>query len=141
MKVFVTGGFGQIGSTAIDFLLARGDAVMSIDNFATGRRDNLKPHSALTQIGETMVDSKRIDQLCSDFKPDVVIHTAASYKDPDDWTTDALVNAVGTANIAKACKTNKVGRLIYFQPALCYGTHPMQQPIKLDHPINPVNSS
>ena len=141
MKVFVTGGSGQVGSTVADILLARGDTVMSIDNFATGRRDNLEPHSALTQIEDTIVDATLIDRLFSDFKPDVVIHTAASYKDPDDWETDALVNAVGTANIAKACKTHKVGRLIYFQTALCYGTKPLQQPIRLDHPINPVNSS
>ena len=43
--------------------------------------------------------------------------------------------------MAKACKTHKVGRLIYFQTALCYGTKPLQQPIRLDHPINPANSS
>jgi UDP-glucose 4-epimerase len=71
----------------------------------------------------------------------VVVHTAASYKDPEDWETDALVNAVGGANIAKGCKLHKVGRLIYFQTALCYGTKPLQQPITLDHPIDPVNSS
>jgi UDP-glucose 4-epimerase len=52
-----------------------------------------------------------------------------------------LVNAVGTANVAKACRTHKVSRLIYFQTALCYGTKPLQQPIRLDHPINPANSS
>ena len=59
-----------------------------------------------------------------------MVHTAASYKDPEDWETDALVNAVGSANIAKACKTHKVERLIYFQTALCYGTKPIQQPIR-----------
>jgi UDP-glucose 4-epimerase len=79
--------------------------------------------------------------MCGDHKPDVIIHTAASYKDPDDWRNDALVNAVGTANMAKACLTYKIGRLIYFQTALCYGTKPLQSPITLDHPINPVNSS
>lgn len=141
MKVFVTGGSGQIGSTVIDMLLARGDAVMAIDNFATGRRDNLKEHPTLTLIEDTIVDARLIDRLFSEFKPDVVVHTAASYKDPDDWENDALVNAVGTANIAKACKTHKVGRLIYFQTALCYGTRPLQHPIRLDHPINPDNSS
>jgi UDP-glucose 4-epimerase len=82
-----------------------------------------------------------IDRLFSEFRPDVVVHTAASYKDPQDWANDSLVNAVGTANIAKACKTHKVGRLIYFQTALCYGTKPLQSPIRLDHPIDPVNSS
>lgn len=141
MKIFVTGGSGQIGSTVIDILLARGDVVMAIDNLATGRRDNLKAHPALTLVEDTIVDAKLIDRLFSDFKPDVVVHTAASYKDPDDWETDALVNAVGTANIAKASKTHKVGRLIYFQTALCYGTKPLQHPIRLDHPINAVNSS
>ncbi len=70
-----------------------------------------------------------------------MIHTAASYKDPDDWGTDALVNAAGTANIAKASKVHGVSRLIYFQTALCYGTKPLQSPITLDHPIDPVNSS
>jgi UDP-glucose 4-epimerase len=55
--------------------------------------------------------------------------------------TDAHVNAAGTANIAKASKTHGVSRLIYFQTALCYGTKPVQSPIRLDHPIDPVNSS
>lgn len=141
MKIFVTGGSGQIGSTVTDMLLARGDVVLAIDDFATGRRDNLKPHPALTLVEDTIVDARLIDRLVGDFKPDVIVHTAASYKDPEDWDNDARVNVVGTANIAKACKAHKVGRLIYFQTALCYGTRPLQQPIQLDHPINPANSS
>ncbi len=141
MKVFITGGNGQIGSTVADILLARGDTVMSIDNFATGRRDNLLAHDNLTQVEDTIVDPVAVDRLFGDFKPDVVVHTAASYKDPEDWHSDALVNAVGTANIARASKVHGVKKLIYFQTALCYGTKPIQQPIRLDHPINPVNSS
>ncbi len=46
MKVFVTGGAGLVGSTVIDLLLARGDEIVAIDNFATGRRDNLTATSA-----------------------------------------------------------------------------------------------
>ena len=141
MKAFITGGSGQVGSTVADMLLARGDKVLSIDNFATGRRDNLSEQAGLTQVEGSIADAMLMDKLFSDFRPDVVIHTAASYKDPEDWATDALVNAVGGAIIAKACKTYKVQRLIYFQTALCYGTKPMQQPIRLDHPINPANSS
>jgi UDP-glucose 4-epimerase len=141
MKVFITGGAGQVGSTVADLLVARGDTVFSIDNFATGRRDNLTPQDQLTLVDGSIADAALIERLFSDFRPDVVVHAAASYKDPDDWYSDALTNAVGSANVAKACKTNKVGRLIYFQTALCYGTKPVQQPIRLDHPINPVNSS
>jgi UDP-glucose 4-epimerase len=141
MNVFVTGGAGQVGSTVIDMLLARGDQVLAIDNFSTGRRDNLAQHDNLRLVEDTIVDEGVVDRLFAEFKPQVVIHTAASYKDPDDWGTDALVNAAGTANIAKACKTHGVSRLIYFQTALCYGTKPAQSPIRLDHPIIPVNSS
>jgi UDP-glucose 4-epimerase len=141
MKVLITGGSGQVGSTVADILLARRDTVLSIDNFATGRRDNLLDKPGLTQVEGSIADGVLVERLFSDFRPDVVVHTAASYKDPEDWATDALVNAVGGANIAKSCKTHKVGRLIYFQTALCYGTKPSQQPIRLDHPINPVNSS
>src|ERR1700682_590340 len=103
MKVFVTGGSGLVGSTIIDLLLARGDEVVAIDNFATGRRDNLQPHPRLSLVEDSIV-------------------SAASYKDPDDWQSDALTNCVGSANVARACKAYKVGRLIYFQTALCYGT-------------------
>lgn len=141
MKVFVTGGAGQVGSTVCDILLARGDTVVTVDNFATGRRDNLGPHDKLTFVEGTIADPDLMKSLIGDFKPDVLIHTAASYKDPEDWHSDALVNGVGAANIARAAKDSGCKRLIYFQTALCYGTKPMQQPIRLDHPLNPVNSS
>lgn len=141
MRVFITGGSGQVGSHVADLLLARGDTVLAIDNFATGRRDNLAPHANLTLVEDTIADAAVIDRLVEEFRPDVVIHAAASYKDPDDWTTDALVNAVGTANIARACRRLGVPRLIYFQTALCYGTRPRMQPIPLDHPLDPANSS
>jgi len=141
MKVFVTGGAGQVGSTVIDMLLARDDQVLAIDNFSTGRRDNLTEHKNLQLVEDSIVDAAVVEKLFGEFKPQVVIHTAASYKDPDDWGTDALVNAGGTANIAKACKGHGASRLIYFQTALCYGTKPTQSPITLDHSIDPVNSS
>jgi UDP-glucose 4-epimerase len=141
MKVFVTGGSGLVGSTVIDLLLGRGDKVVAIDNFATGRRDNLTPHSRLRLVEGSIADARLVDGLIGDFHPDIVVHTAASYKDPDDWHGDALTNCVGSANVARACKDHKVARLIYFQTALCYGTSPREQPITLDHPLDPVNSS
>jgi len=141
MRVFVTGGSGLVGSTIIDLLLARGDEVLAIDNFATGRRDNLQPHPRLRLVEDSIADSAIVNRLIGEFRPDVVVHTAASYKDPDDWQSDALTNCVGSANVACACRTYKIGRLIYFQTALCYGTKPREQPITLSHPIDPVNSS
>ena len=141
MKVFVTGGSGLVGSTVIDLLLSRGDEIVAIDNFATGRRDNLVPHPRLTLIEGSIVDGAALNSLVGDFRPDAMVHTAASYKDPDDWQSDALTNCAGSANVAKACREFKIERLIYFQTALCYGTKPREQPITLNHPVDPVNSS
>src|SRR5258708_2569356 len=141
MKAFITGGSGLVGSTIIDLLLARGEEVVGIDNFATGGGDNLRPHPRLRLVEDSIVSAAIVDELIGGFRPDVVIHTAASYKDPEDWQSDALTNCVGSANVARACKTHEIARLGYFQTALCYGTNPLEQPITLAHPIDPGNRS
>ena len=140
-KVFVTGGLGQIGSHIVEMLLERGDQVIAIDNLATGRREHLKDHPNLRIVIDTIANKELVDQLISEFKPDAIVHTAASYKDPDDWYNDTLTNCVGGSNMVDAAKKHSVGRFIYFQTALCYGLKPMQQPIKLDHPRLPGPSS
>jgi UDP-glucose 4-epimerase len=141
MRAFITGGCGQVGSHIAEIMLARGDEVMSIDNFATGRAEHLPVHDRLRQVEGSISDKTLLDQVVGEFKPDVLIHTAASYKDPDDWYNDALTNAVGGANVVTAARENNVTRFVYFQTALCYGVKPSEQPVTLGHPINPDNSS
>lgn len=141
MKIFVTGGCGQIGSHITEMLLERGDKVIAIDNLATGRREHLAEHPNLKVVIDTIADKKLIDKLFAEFKPDAVVHTAASYKDPNDWYNDTMTNCVGGSNVISASKEHGVKRFIYFQTALCYGLKPLQQPIKLDHPKFPSNSS
>lgn len=141
MKVLVTGGLGQIGSHVVEMFLERGDEVIAIDNLATGRREHLADHSKLRVVIDTIADKKLVDQLVCDFRPDAVVHTAASYKDPDDWYNDTLTNCVGGSNIVDASRKFGVKRFVYFQTALCYGLRPMQQPIRLDHPRLPGSSS
>ena len=140
-KVIVTGGLGQIGSHVVEMLLERGDQVIAIDNLATGRREHLQDHPNLQVVIDTIANREMLDKLVSDFKPDAIVHTAASYKDPDDWYNDTLTNCVGGSNIVDAAKKHGVGRFVYFQTALCYGLKPLQQPIKLDHPRLPGSSS
>lgn len=141
MKVLITGGAGFIGSTLADRLLDRGEQVLVVDNYATGRRDNLVPRDGLTVADGTIDDSVLIDGLFDDFEPDLVVHAAASYKDPDDWAGDARTNVLGTVNVVRAAQRTNVRRLIYFQTALCYGVDPLEQPITLEHPIRPGGSS
>jgi UDP-glucose 4-epimerase len=141
MKVFITGGAGFIGSTLADRLVARGDSVAVIDNYETGRRDNLKPGPRLTVIEGSIADAALVRSSIGDFKPDLVVHAAASYKDPNNWEGDAITNTLGTALVAQAAKAADVKRFIYFQTALCYGLKPLEQPITLKHPILPSGSS
>jgi UDP-glucose 4-epimerase len=141
MKILITGGAGFIGSHLADRLLARGDRVLVIDNYATGRRDNLTPHPSLKVVEGTIADADLIDHLFDEFQPDQVIHAAASYKDPHNWAEDTRTNVLGTANVVQTAERLKVKRLIYFQTALCYGLHPVEQPITLNHPIRPEGSS
>ena len=141
MKILVTGGLGQIGSHVVEMLLERGDEVIAIDNLATGRREHLNDHPKLRVVIDTIADKKLIDQLVGDFRPDAIVHTAASYKDPDDWHSDTMTNCVGGSNIVDAAKKFNVKRFVYFQTALCYGLRPQQQPIRLDHPRLPGTSS
>lgn len=141
MKILITGGLGQIGSHVAEMMLERGDNVLVIDNLATGRREHLTDHPRLHVVVDTIADRDLVNQLIEDFKPDAIVHTAASYKDPDDWYNDTLTNCVGGANVVDAAKRFGVKRFVYFQTSLCYGLKPMEQPITLNHPRRPDGSS
>ena len=135
MNVLITGGAGFIGSHLADRLIARGDNVSVIDNLLTGRRENLPK--------DVKFYNKGVEEWCGYIfdseKPDIVIHAAASYNDPDNWERDIMTNGVGTANIVRESLDYNVKRLIYFQTSLCYGI-PKEQPIRITHPINPFSS-
>lgn len=141
MRVLITGGAGFVGSHLADRLLARGDDVLVIDNYTTGRRDNLHPHPRLTVVEGSIADADVVSEQFARFAPEVVVHAAAAYKDPDNWREDSATNALGTALVAEATAKTGAQRLIYFQTALCYGLNPVEQPITLAHPLVPYGSS
>src|SRR6476659_3022301 len=96
MRAVVTGGAGFIGSNLVDALLARGDDVTVVDNFATGTRANVS--AAATLLEHDIREPFSVDA-------DVVFHLAAQ---ADVQTSmqqhgyDAEVNVVGTANVLSA---------------------------------------
>ena len=140
MKVLITGGAGFVGSHLAERLLADGDEVLALDNYATGRRRNLSEREGLTLVEGDIGDRDALGKVFADFAPDVVAHAAASYKDPDAWTEDARTNSLGGANVVEASRDAGVDRIVYFQTALCYGTQPLEHPITLEHPIRPDSS-
>lgn len=140
MRILISGGAGFIGSHVVDRMLSKNNDVLVVDNFATGSPDNVPNRPGLKVINYTIVDGEWLNLAMSNFKPDVVIHAAASYKNPSDWCNDIRTNVEGTANIVKACQANNVDRLIYFNTALCYGLQPLL-PTPITHPLAPEGTS
>ena len=105
MRAVVTGGAGFIGSHAVDALVARGDEVHVVDNFATGRRENL---NAEAQLHEHDI-RKPLDGLFAEIRPEVVVHLAAqadvgtSVEQP---LLDLEVNVLGTLNVLEAARAH-----------------------------------
>jgi len=141
VKVFVTGAAGQVGSHVVDEAIMRGDDVCGIDNFATGRPVHVAKSSNYTFVEGSIADSALVNRLITEFRPDVVVHTAAAYKDPDDWITDVETNIRGMVNLVDAARKNSVERFVYFQTALVYGVKPEENPVTLQHPRRVDNSS
>src|SRR5581483_3556807 len=88
----------------------------------------------------SIADEEVLDEAVDRFRPELVVHCAASYRDPDAWEEDVRTNALGSALLAQQALRAGVRRLVYFQTALCYGHLPLQAPIRLDHPLRPESS-
>lgn len=120
MKILVTGGAGFIGSHLIDELLKRKHQVIVIDNFSTGKRENLNPKAEFFKK-----DIRNLKALLPLFKGvDFVFHLAAlprvqySIENPIK-TYDNNVN--GTLNVLEAARRAKVKRVIYASSSSIYG--------------------
>lgn len=139
MRILITGGAGCLGSNLIEHWLPKGHQIFVIDNFATGKREVVPEVDGLTVLEGSIVDGALVDRAFESFKPELVIHAAAAYKDPDDWVEDSQTNVIGSGHVARAANKHGVARLINFQTALCYG-RPRQLPIPADHPTAPFTS-
>jgi nucleoside-diphosphate-sugar epimerase len=139
MRVLITGGAGCLGSNLIEHWLPQGHEIFVIDNFATGKRETVPDVDRLTVKEGSIVDQGLVDECCTRFQPEVIVHAAAAYKDPDDWFEDSQTNVIGSGIVARAANAYGVRRLINFQTALCYG-RPQQLPIPSDHPTAPFTS-
>lgn len=138
-RILITGGAGCLGSNLIEHWLPRGHEILIVDNFATGKREVVPEVSGLAVREGTIEDASLVDEVFRGFKPEVVVHAAAAYKDPDDWARDARTNVLGSIHVAKAAKAANVARLINLQTALCYG-RAIQLPIPETHPTAPFTS-
>ncbi len=142
-RVLVTGGAGFIGSNLVESFLCNGNFVVCLDNFSTGKRENLK--KAVENPGFKLIEGdirnfndclKAIEDI------DIVFHQAAlgsvprSIKDPCT-TTD--VNIGGFVKMLFAAKESGVKRFIYAASSSTYGDHPDLPKVedKIGSPLSP----
>jgi UDP-glucose 4-epimerase len=140
MRILITGGAGCLGSNLAERYLEIGHDVLIIDNFATGHRGSLPPgHPKMQVIEGSIADQRLLYKAFVDFVPTHVIHSAASYKDPQDWLEDVGTNIAGTINVVAAAKAAGVRRFVNFHTALGYG-RPDRVPIPVEAPARPFTS-
>ena len=131
----------MVGSHVAELLEARGDEVIIVDNFATGRREHLLNLRTQYKFEDSIANESLYEQLSAQFSNiDVIVHTAASFANGNDWSDHINTNVLGSALITRLAQKFNC-RLIYFQTALCYGDNPTIQPVPLEYPRQPMASS
>ena len=142
-RILVTGGAGFIGSNLVEYFLARDNEVVALDNFMTGKRENLVPFAenpAFTLIEGDIRDMtmcrKAVDGI------DYVLHEAAlgsvprSIKDP---MTSTEVNISGFVNMLFAAQAARVKRFVYAASSSTYGDSKALPKVedKIGKPLSP----
>ena len=138
MKTVVTGGAGFIGSHLVDLLLEERHQVTVLDNFSTGRPDNLSHVADQIQLVECDLATQGAWQKVFE-RIDWVFHLAAladivpSIQQPQDYFQS---NVNGTFNVLQASQKGGIKRFVYAASSSCYGI-PDQYPTPENDPIRP----
>jgi len=130
VNYLVTGGAGFIGSHIAEALLKEGNRVRILDNFSTGRRENLQAIQMIAPLNLEIIegdvrDKKVCDQVVSGI--DFVFHEAAQVSVPEsvnDPETTQEVNIGGTLNLLSASKRAGIKRLVLASSTAIYGDSP-----------------
>jgi UDP-glucose 4-epimerase len=125
-KYLVTGAAGFIGSSLVRGLLARGEQVRGIDNFATGRPESLTEVLNRMDFREAdVLDLEAMHKACEGI--DYVLHEAAIPSVPKsvlDPIGNNRTNVDGTLNVLVAARDAKVKRVVYAASSSAYGDTP-----------------
>ena len=137
-KVIVTGGAGFIGSHVVDKLIDMGVQVSIIDDFSTGKLENVNPAAYCWKQDLTTVG---VDELTEFMKGvDVVFHLAAlarvqpSIEDPVPYHN---VNVTGTHNLLVAASDAGVKKFVFSSSSSVYGD--AKVPTSESHELNPIS--
>jgi len=141
----VTGGAGFIGSSIARALIARGDGVRIIDNFSTGKRENLADIANRVELCEGDIRDDRLLARAVN-GVDVVFHEAAIASVPQSMREpleNHAVNATGTMRVLESARHAGVRRLVYAASSAAYGDEPTLPKVETmaPAPISPYGAS
>lgn len=128
-RYLVTGAAGFIGSHTIDLLLAEGYEVLGVDNYRTGRRENLASattHSKFTLIELDVAADGMIANLTAEFRPIAIIHLAAMVSVPESIANPAenrRLNFHATTLVTSAAVLSGTNRIVFASSAAVYGAN------------------
>src|SRR5436309_3494385 len=132
----ITGIGGFIGSSIARALLSRGEAVRGLDNFSTGKKENLAEIAARIEVHEAdITDLDAMHRACKG--ADFVLHQAAIPSVPKsvlDPLGSNRANVDGTVNVLVAARDAKVRRVVYAASSSAYGDTPT---LPKDEAMNP----
>jgi nucleoside-diphosphate-sugar epimerase len=141
-RILVTGGAGFIGSNLTEALLQRGHRVRVLDNYSTGKRENLafaKKYNSLEVVRGDICN--RATCIRATKSIEYVFHQAALasvQRSVEDPGLTNLVNAVGTLNILLTARDAGVKRVIYAASSSAYGDTPAL-PKRENMPASPLS--
>lgn len=127
-RILITGGAGFIGSNLADALLKQDNHTTILDNFSTGKPENiahLLPHPQFKLIVGDIRSLADCKKACDGV--DYILHQAALGSVPrsiNDPITSNDVNVSGFVNILMAAKESKIKRIVYAASSSTYGDHP-----------------
>ena len=142
-SILVTGGAGFIGSNMIEVLLQQDNEVVCLDNFSTGKRENLTPF--LNDKNFTFIegDIRNLDDCLKAVEGvEIVLHQAALGSVPRSIEDPVLTNSVnidGFLNMLVASKDEGIERFVYAASSSTYGDHPDLPKVeaKIGKPLSP----
>ncbi|MEM2995177.1 MAG: SDR family oxidoreductase [Candidatus Bathyarchaeia archaeon] len=142
MKVLITGGSGFIGSHIVDYCLKLGWETVVLDNFFSGKIENIKQHlnnKRFRLIKGDIRNPEDVQRALEDV--DAVCHLAAIVNVPLSIENPSLANEVnvqGTLNLLEASVKHDIQRFVYVSTCAVYG-EAKYLPINEEHPTNPLS--
>ena len=140
MKYIVVGGAGFIGSNLVDYLITKNHEVLIVDNFSTGKKENINPKATVYNMDISNVNNSAelVDLMTnadSVFLLAAKVRVQSSIVNPMDYEQN---NTIGVLNILRCAAEAGIRRVVYSASAAAYGDSKVI-PLKETLPANPLS--